>query len=179
MIGHAGEILVLTGPPGAGKTTAAKPLASMPGSPKVHLHSDDFWHCIKHGAIQPWLAQAHQQNGVVMDVLAAAAAAYARGGYFVVLDGVIGPWFIDRFRDLNVPMHYVILRPPLDVAVERCRRRSGEGLNDAEPVAALHAQFSGLGDFERYVVSTQGCGRDETLTRVLALLEDGSHRLTS
>ncbi len=45
--------------PGAGKTTMAKALAAMPGSPKVHLHADDFWHFIKQGAISLFLESTH------------------------------------------------------------------------------------------------------------------------
>src|SRR3712207_5224908 len=80
------EVLILTGAPGSGKTTTAKALAQQAGSPKVHLHSDDFWHFIKHGAIAPYLPEAHEQNKVVIDVLAKAAAGYAKGGYLVIVD---------------------------------------------------------------------------------------------
>lgn len=84
MIGLAGEVIVLTGTPGAGKTTTAVALAREPGSPKVHLHADDFWHFIKNGAVAPYLPEAHEQNSVVVKILAKAAQGYAQGGYFVV-----------------------------------------------------------------------------------------------
>jgi len=93
-IDHRGEVLILTGTPGAGKTTTAAALAAWRGSSKVHLHSDDFWHFIKHGAIQPYLPEAHCQNEVVLNVLANVAAGYAKGGYFVIVDGIVGPWFL-------------------------------------------------------------------------------------
>lgn len=73
------EILILTGPPGSGKTTTAQALAAEPGSSKVHLHCDDFWHFIKNGAIPPYLPEAHEQNAVVVDVLTKVAATYAHG----------------------------------------------------------------------------------------------------
>jgi hypothetical protein len=44
----------------------------------VHLHADDFWHFIKYGAVAPYLPEAHEQNRIVVDVLAKAAEAYAR-----------------------------------------------------------------------------------------------------
>ncbi len=40
MIDHGKEVLILTGPPGSGKTTAASALSTRAGSPKVHLYSD-------------------------------------------------------------------------------------------------------------------------------------------
>ncbi len=87
----AGHILLLSGHPGSGKTTTAEALAHLPGAPKVHLHSDDFWGFIKHGHIDPWLEQADQQNQMIMQIAADVAGRYASHGYFVVLDGVVRP----------------------------------------------------------------------------------------
>lgn len=51
----SGSILILAGPPGAGKSTTARNLVASCG-PAVHLHSDDFWHFIRKGAIPPYLS---------------------------------------------------------------------------------------------------------------------------
>ena len=88
-----GQVIVLTGPPGAGKTTVARVTADSL-SASVHLHADDFWHYIRQGRVAPYLPEAHQQNQTVMDVIAQAAFCYAAGGYQVVCDGIVGPWFI-------------------------------------------------------------------------------------
>ena len=171
------EILILTGPPGSGKTTTAQALAAEPGSSKVHLHCDDFWHFIKHGAIPPYLPEAHEQNAVVVDVLTKVAATYAHGGYFVIVDGIVGPWFLEPFRKITAPLHYVVLRPPLDVAIRRCQQRGGDTLTDPVPIAALHQQLSSLGPLERHVLPTEGHTREDTLSALIEALESGSFRL--
>lgn len=176
---HAGEVLILTGPPGSGKTTTARALAGMAGSAKVHLHSDDFWHFIKNGAVPPYLPQAQAQNEVVVDVLAKVAATYAAGGYFVVVDGIVGPWFLAPFRTIAVPLHYVVLRPPLDVAIRRCQERGGDTLTDPGPIAALHGQLSSLGELEGHVVATDGHAPQDTLAAVIAAVRGGAFLLAA
>jgi hypothetical protein len=143
----------------------------------VHLHSDDFWHFIRRGAIPPYLPEAHKQNEVVMGVLAQAAEGYAKGNYFVVVDGIVGPWFIHPFRRLGLPLHYIVLRPALDAAIEHCRYRGGDTLADSEVISALHKQFLMLDEFENYVIETIGQTRDDTLAAVQAGLVSGRFRL--
>ena len=173
----AGHVLILSGSPGSGKTTMAETLARLPGAPKVHLHSDDFWGYIRHGRIDPWLPEAADQNRMIMEIAAGVASQYARNGYLVVLDGVIGPWSLPPFRKLDVPVHYVVLRTSVAEAVARCQARGGDSLTDPAVVADLHAQFADLGALERHVLQVDGLDREATLAALLAALQNRNLRL--
>ena len=114
-----------------------------------------------------------------MAVLAKAVEGYAQGGYFVVVDGIVGPWFIHPFKTLKQPLHYIILRPALDAAIEHCRLRGGDTLTDPQPISELHKQFSMLGEFENHVIETAGHSPEDTLAAVRAGLASGSFRLAA
>lgn len=174
----AGHLVILSGSPGCGKTTTAEALAHLGGAvPKVHIHSDDFWGYIKHGLIAPWLPESDTQNRMVMQIAAGVAARYAEAGYLVFLDGVIRPAMVPIFADLGIPTHYVVLRVGVDEAVARCTARGGDSLTDPQVVAALHAEFMGLGDFERNVLEVGGMDRGAVGAAVIGAVAAGSYRL--
>ena len=91
-----GRIVIVSGPPGAGKSTIARRLADGAATElAVHLHTDDFYTYVRKGFVAPWLPAAQAQNIAIMNALAASAAAFAVGGYEVLVDGIVGPWFFD------------------------------------------------------------------------------------
>jgi tRNA uridine 5-carbamoylmethylation protein Kti12 len=151
-----GSVLILTGPPGAGKSTVAD-LLTRGQRRAVHLHTDDFYdRYIKGGYILPWLPEAQAQNETVSRVLAATAFTYAAGGYWVVIDGIVGPWFLDVYRAASkthgLALAYAVLRTDADTSVRRVRERQTHGLEAEDVVRHLHRQFSDLGELEPHVV---------------------------
>lgn len=174
----AGHVVIVSGSPGSGKTTTAELLARLPGQPKVHLHTDDFWGYIKTGHIDPWLPEAARQNQMIMEISASVAQHYARNGYLVALDGVIGPWSLPPYQELAVPVHYILLRAPVEVAIARCQARGGDSLTDPTVVADVHAMFADMGEYERHVLPIGHLDRQDTLAAVVEAVRSGKYRLS-
>ncbi|HWD53420.1 MAG TPA: AAA family ATPase, partial [Acidimicrobiales bacterium] len=59
-----GSLLLITGPPGAGKSTVSRAIAE--ASPKsVFVEGDAFFRFLARGSMAPWLPAANQQNQTV------------------------------------------------------------------------------------------------------------------
>ena len=149
-------ILILTGPPGVGKTTAAEILTER-WRRAVHLESDVFFRFIRSDYVEPWKPESHEQNRVVMDIVAAAALGYARAGYRTIVEGIVIPgWFLeplhDTLRDAGHPVAYAVLRAPLSVCSARVQSREGLPPVDLSAIAQLWESFADLGELERHVL---------------------------
>ncbi|MCI3135598.1 AAA family ATPase [Phenylobacterium aquaticum] len=122
-----GRLIIVTGPPGAGKSTLARAVAkAWPGPAALHLHSDDLWTYFVKGYIPPWTPASADQNRVVMEAMAVQAATLAAGGYPVAFDGIVGTWFLPPFREAadrtGVALDYLVLRPDRETTIAPGRR---------------------------------------------------------
>jgi predicted kinase len=183
------DVLIITGPPGSGKSTTAK-LVAQHFERAACLESDWFWTTIVKGFIPPWRPEADPQNRAVLAALSRSAVELATAGYTVVVDGIVGPWYLGLVTEplarQGVETHYLVLRPGLDTALARVTAREGAQRRDGhlaaafldeEPVTHMWEQFSDLGPYERHVVDNTGLDAAETATVVWTRYRDGTDQL--
>ncbi len=139
----AAPILIVSGSPGVGKSTVAGLIAKRFERSAV-VRGDDFHDYLATGVIPPHLPESHEQNIVVIGVTVRAAAGYAAGGWTTVLEGIIGPWFlepaIEAAAQVDAELHYAHLHAPIDECVARFVQREG-GSDRVEIVTKMHGEF--------------------------------------
>lgn len=171
-------MLILTGPPGVGKTTVAAILARREER-AVHLEADRFFFFISSGFVEPWDPASDEQNQLVMKTAAAAAASYAGAGYWTVLEGIVIPrWTLGVIRETfdaaGVPAAYAVLRAPHSVCADRVGEREGApDLLEPSVLSAISSEFDGLGEFERHAIDVAGVDAEQAAAAVSARLEGG------
>jgi predicted kinase len=161
--------LIVSGPPGSGKTTLARALAAGVDR-SVHLQTDQFFAAIARGFVQPWLAAAAGQNETAVRAIAAAAVEYMRGGYFVVVDGVVLPWALAIYRercgDAGLALGLVVLLPGEDETARRgLARPEDHGLTD-DVYRTMHSQFARAGFAAGEVIDSTGMEVGELVQEV-------------
>lgn len=169
-----GTLLVITGPPGAGKSTVARMIAAA-AKRSVLVEGDAFFGFVASGAIEPWLPDSHEQNEVVTQAAASAAGRFARGGFSTVYDGVVGPWFLPTFAAATglERLDYVLLLPPVDTCAARVQGRLNHGFSDEAATRRMHAEFSAAQIPMRHVLPLAGEDATGVAKRITVALERG------
>jgi predicted ABC-type ATPase len=144
-----GDVVVVTGPPGSGKSAVGAALADLL-DPSVLVEADWFFGRWRRGGVAPWLPEAAAQTGPAGRAALAATVEYARSDAWVVYDGVLHP---DAARELaalargaGAAVHRAVLLPPIEVCLARVAARTGHGFDDPAATRAMHAAFAGSGD---------------------------------
>lgn len=166
-----GRIVIITGAPGTGKTTVSSVIAEESTLTKsIHMHTDDFYHYLCKGAIPPHLPESQEQNATVIEAILAAAKCYVRGGYDVIVDGIIGTWFLEPWLKAvqsGYEIHYVVLRASKEETLRRAVERPKlDQQTNIELVEAMWEQFSNLGRYEPHVIDTTDCSIEGVVAAV-------------
>lgn len=166
-------LIVVTGPPGAGKSTVAAALAARL-DPSVLVAGDTLFGFLATGAIAPWLPESQAQNEVVTEASAACAGRFARD-YATVFDGMVGAWFLPTFAAATglARLDYVVVLPSLDRCLHRVATRVGHGFDDAGATEHMHRQFAAADIDPRHVLVDPPEGVDAVAALIAAGLVDG------
>ena len=172
-----GRMIIITGSPGTGKTTTSAIVARESDMEKsVHMHTDDFYHDLSKGAISPHLPESNEQNLIVIEAFIEAAKRYARGGYDVIVDGIIGPWFLEPWLHISrdgYEVHYIILRASKEETMQRAISRSKlDEKTNIELVEVMWEQFNSIGLYEQNVIDTTNCSIMDTVSAIKEKITD-------
>ena len=139
------QVLILTGPPGAGKTSVAFALAER-FDRMVLVPVDDLRHWVRAGYRHPWTGDAQTAEQLRMATDSAIAVTRNAVGYrysVIVDDVVIGP-DAEAYRaglaGLDAQVQFVTLLPSLERTLERDTARGAASIPDR--VRTLHQQLA-------------------------------------
>lgn len=137
------QIVIISGPPGAGKSTVCEALCERYDR-TVHLETDDIYAWVRMSYVPPWKSGSGPQNITISRAAARAAVAFARDRYGVFIDGVIGkihlPYYIEELQAGGVPVHFAALVPPL----AEIERRANEREADRRPVGHVRTRVKAV-----------------------------------
>lgn len=136
-------IVVITGQLSAGKSTVARAVLDQ-FDHGLHVDVDGVREMVTSGLASPleWTDETTRQFGLAVRASAALARIYAEAGFAVAIEGAVDPEAVEAalaaegVRDRLIG---IVLRPRLEVALERNRARTHKGFDTAILEDAMRA----------------------------------------
>ena len=172
-----GEIFILTGTPGAGKTTVAKELLQRYDF-GFHIPIDDLREWVVSGIAHPlpeWVDETTRQFSLAFRATTQLATLYATAGFAVVIDQVIYPKdFNEHFEDQlqGHTVYKIFLQPKVDVSLARNASRTNKEFETSflnDPIRMMHKSLGNMikADEDWIIIDSSNLSLEETVDQIL------------
>jgi len=171
------EVLILTGPHGAGKSSVALALADRYDR-VAHIPVDTLRHFVTPtGYVTPGKPGFERQHALAVRNACAMARNFLQERIAVIVDDVVIAQadldaYVSELQPAGVPVHCVRLMPSLAVCHDRNRQRAAER-QPASRVEAVWRQFDAAGPIGGSTIDNSQLSAEATADRVQALTTSG------
>jgi ribosomal protein S18 acetylase RimI-like enzyme/adenylylsulfate kinase-like enzyme len=171
------ELLILTGPPGSGKSSVAQALADRYDR-VAHVDVDSLRHLITPtGYRAPGKPGFERQHALAVRNACDLARNFMAERFAVIIDDVLPSradldQYIEALEPAGVPVHFVRLLPGLEVCRERNRGRKADRVPD-ERLQTIYREFEAGGETRGSVIDSSGLSVEATADRLQALTTSG------
>ncbi len=145
----SGQLVILSGPVAAGKTTVAKELVKLATKPTAYIEGDEFWKFI---AKPPPNTPRQMMFRTIVRSMFAASMPFVNDGYEAILDFTVPPFMLEavRARLKGQPFDYVVIKPSIETCVSRAASRPEGTITDYTEYREFYDLFAG---YEEYTIN--------------------------
>ena len=172
-------IILVSGPPGAGKSSVCRHLVDAAKAPIAYIEGDTFWSFIAKGKPDRDVLDGRREAGrIITQAMVASAARFARGGYPTLLDFSIVPAAVEfiRAKLKGIPLELIVICPSEEVCARRAASRTVGSMPDYSIYKDFYATFQNLGPLERHAFRSDDATAEELAEEIREGLDAGAFR---
>jgi chloramphenicol 3-O-phosphotransferase len=172
------EVLILSGPPGAGKSTVGEALAERYDR-VAHIDVNQVRRFVTAGRVPPWRGgpERERQHRLAVRNAAALARNFLAEAIGVIIDDLVDAealeWYLAELREAGAPVHLVRLMPSLAACEARDAGRKEGSRAKAGWVETVWRRFHAEGEFAGGTVDSTTLSVYEAADRVQELTTAG------
>lgn len=164
-------VILLSGPPGAGKTTLAERIAENMNGVSVHIEGDNLYNMVKSGWVHPSDDQDKFYLSILWDNMFSLISNFTKQNMNVIVDYVFSKEqlfsMVDRIKSFRVNIKVVVISSKIDTIIIRDKQRTGVACVGEERIRQIVEDFNSDIIPERYLLENDDADLDDLVTAVL------------
>jgi adenylate kinase family enzyme len=164
-------VFLISGPPGAGKSTVAEMICKSINGSCAHIEGDVLYNMVKQGWVHPCDDHDNLFLNILWDNIVALIENFTKNNINVVTDYVFSKEqlfsVIDRIRNLNINIKVIVIKSEIDTLINRDRQRSGVAFVGEERIKQIVKDFNSSDFPERLIIENNDTNLEDLVNIAL------------